>query len=191
MDNNQITSYLQSIHPVSVDILDAYLSEWSQFDAPRKTILTAAGKTEHYLYLVIEGIQKSYYLRDGKEHVIAFTYPLSFSGIPESFLSQSPSRYYLETINESTFIRLSYEQHQKLLKKYRPIETLFRKATEQILIGVLERHYELMAYNIEERFKSLMQRSPHLLNMVPHKDLASYLRIDPTNFSKLLASVKL
>ncbi len=191
MDNNQIISFLQSIHPVSVDILDAYLSEWSQFDAPRKTILTAAGKTEHYLYLVNEGIQKSYYLREGKEHVIAFTYPLSFSGIPESFLSQSPSRYYLETISESIFLRLSYEQHQNMLKKYRPIETLFRKATEQILIGVLERHYELMAYTIEERFKSLMQRSPHLLNMVPHKDLASYLRIDPTNFSKLLASVKL
>lgn len=191
MDNNPIKSFLNSIHPVSMDILDFYLSEWTQFEAPRKTILTAAGKTEHYLYLVTEGVQKSYYINDGKEHVIAFTYPISFSGIPESFLSRSPSRYFLETITESHFLRLSYEQHQRLMQQYRPIETLFRKAAEQLLIGVLERHYELMAFSIEERFKSLMDRSPHLLNMIPHKDLASYLRIDPTNFSKLLASVKL
>ncbi len=77
------------------------------------------------------------------------------------------------------------------MKEHRALETLFRKATEQILIGVLQRHYELMAFTIEERFRAFMKRSPHLLNMVPHKDLASYLRIDPTNFSKLLASIKI
>lgn len=186
-----IKSFLQSIHPVEDNILDAYLDHWISYSVPRKTILTATGKTEHYTYIVTEGVQKSYYLNEGKEHVIAFTYPSSFSGIPESFLSQKPSRYFLETITESRFLRLSYEKHQQLMQQYRPIETLFRKAAEQILIGVLERHYELMAYSIEERFKSLLQRSPHLLNMVPHKDLASYLRIDPTNFSKLLSSVKL
>ena len=74
---------------------------------------------------------------------------------------------------------------------HRPIESLFRKATEMLLIGVLHRHYELMAYDIQSRFVSFARRSPHLFNMVPHKDLASYLNIDPTNFSKLLGSVKI
>jgi len=48
-----------------------------------------------------------------------------------------------------------------------------------------------MAFNIETRFRHFMKRSPHLLNQIPHKDLASYLRINPTNFSKLLAKVKI
>lgn len=186
-----IKEFLQSIHPVRDQILNLYLAEYEEIHEPAKTILTAAGKTEHYLYFVLEGVQKSYYLNDGKQHVIAFTYPPSFSGIPDSFLNQKPSNYFLETITESRFIRLSFEQHQKLMMEHRSLETLFRKATEQILIGVLQRHYELMAFTIEERFRAFMKRSPHLLNMVPHKDLASYLRIDPTNFSKLLASVKI
>jgi len=176
---------------VEDEVLREYTSRWEEYHAPRKTVITSAGQTERYLYFVNEGVQKSYYLNEGKEHVIAFTYPPSFSGIPDSFLIQKPSKYYLETITESSFLRLSYERHQKLMESLRPIETLFRKATEQILIGVLERHYELMAYTIEERFRAFMKRSPHLLNMVPHKDLASYLRIDPTNFSKLLSSVRL
>lgn len=184
-------SFLQKIHSVDDEVLNVYLSQFVEHTEPAKSILTTAGKTEHYLYFVLEGIQKSYYLTEGKQHVIAFTYSPSFSGIPDSFLTQKPSNYYLETITDSHFLRLSFEKHEELMAEYRPIETLFRKATEQVLIGVLQRHYELMAYTIEERFRTFLARSPHLLNMVPHKDLASYLRIDPTNFSKLLSSVKI
>ncbi len=186
-----IKKFLQNIHPLEDEILEEFLSHFERIEKPRNTLITSAGNTEHYIYLIEEGIQKSYRLNEGKEHVIAFTYPPSFSGIPESYFTQKPSRYYLETITDSRFLRLPFERHQELMKKYRPIETLFRKATEMVLVGVLERHYELMAYSIEERFRSFMERSPHLLTMVPHKDLASYLRIDSTNFSKLLSSVQI
>jgi len=153
--------------------------------------MTAPGDTQKYWYYVLEGIQKSYYLKEGKQHVIAFTYTPSFTGIPESFFIQAPSKYYLETITDSRFLRISFEQHQQLMQEHRAIETLFRKATEHLLIGVLERYYELMAFDIATRFKSFTSRSPHLLNMVSHKDLASYLRIDATNFSKLINNTRI
>jgi hypothetical protein len=53
-------------------------------------------------------------------------------------------------------------------------------------VGVIERQHELLAFDMETRFKTFVQRSPHLLNMVSQKDIASYLRIDSTNFSKLI-----
>lgn len=183
--------FLNKFHSIKHDILDKYLSYWTEYDAPKKTIMTAPGETERYMYFVIEGIQKSYYLKDDRQHIIAFTYPSSFSGIPESFLTQTPSKYFLETITESSFLRVSYEKHLQLLNEYREIETLFRKATEFVLIGMVQRHYELMAYDIKERFNSFSERSPHLFGQVSHKDLASYLRIDSTNFSKLYNSVKI
>lgn len=181
--------FLNSIHPVEEDILDDYISYWEAWSSPKKTLMTTEGQTERYMYFVLEGIQKSYYLNEGKEHVIAFTYPPSFSGIVESFFMQTPSRYFLETITDSKFLRISYDKHQQLMEEQRQIETLFRKGTEHLLIGTLQRHYELMAYSIEERFKVFTKRSSHLLNMVPHKALASYLRMDASNFSKLLAKV--
>ena len=79
------------------------------------------GQVERYFYFVISGIQKSYFLYRDKEHVIAFAYPPSFSGIPESFLTQLPSRYYLETITDSQFLRISYSQHQQFMADYREI----------------------------------------------------------------------
>ncbi|WKN41555.1 Crp/Fnr family transcriptional regulator [Tunicatimonas pelagia] len=186
-----IRTFLQSIHSVDTEILENYLAYWQPFHCPKKTIITFQGQRERYIYFVEEGIQKSYYLHQGKPHVIAFTYPPSFSGIPESFITQTPSHYFLESITDSTFLRISYEQHQQLMQQHRPIETLVRKATELVLVGLVQRQYELMALDIQSRFTAFVKRSPHLLNMVPHKDLASYLRIDPTNFSKLLSSVKI
>ena len=181
-------SFLSSIHPVEDHILSEYASHWTEYEVPKKNIMTAPGETERYMYYVIEGIQKSYFLNKGKQHVFAFAYPPSFSGIPESFLTQTPSQFYLETISDSKFIRISFEKHQALMQEHREIETLFRKATEIFLVGMMQRHYELMAFDIETRFKGFVTRSSHLLNMVPQKDLASYLRIDSTNFSKMMNS---
>jgi CRP-like cAMP-binding protein len=183
--------FLSKVHPVDNHILEEYLSSWTEYVVPKNTIMTWEGDTERYMYFVLEGVQKSYYVNNGKEHVIAFTYAPSFSGIPESFLNQSPSKYFLKTITESKFLRISFEQHQELMLKHRSIETLFRKATELLLIDTLNRYYELMAFDIETRFRNFTSRSPHLLQMVSQKDLASYLRIDSSNFSKLLGKVKI
>lgn len=184
-------AFLSAIHNVDDRILDDYISHWTPYEVARKTVMTAPGETERFWYYVLEGIQKSYYLNDDKQHIIAFTYSPSFSGIPESFFTQTPSRYFLETITSSKFLRISYEEHQRLMQEHREIETLFRKGTELLLIGVLHRYYELMAYDIETRFKSFVKRSPHLLGVISQKDLASYLRIDSTNFSKLMNTVRI
>jgi CRP-like cAMP-binding protein len=186
-----LKKYLSSFYNISEEILEEYISHWSEYSAPRKSIITECDRTEHYLYFVKDGIQKSYYLNEGKQHVMFFAYAPSFSGIVESFLTQTPSKYYLETITDSTFLRIPYAKHSQLIERHRELETLFRIITEQFLIGIIERHHQLMAFNTETRFKKFVKRSPHLINMISQKDIASYLRIDPTNFSKLINLIKI
>jgi len=183
--------FLSKIHSIENSILEEYLSCWTEYSVSKRTIMTWEGETQRYLYFVLYGIQKSYYINKEKEHIIAFTYSPSFTGIPESFLHQTPAKYFLETITDSKFLRISFEKHQELMTKHRSIETLFRKATEQWLVDILNRYYELMAFDIKTRFKNFTTRSPHLLQMVSQKDLSSYLRIDSSNFSKLIGEVRI
>ena len=192
IDQTQVMkAFFDQIHKVEDEILEEYLKAWQPYEVPKKTIMTYEGDVERYMYFVLEGVQKSYYLNHGKEQIIAFTYFPSFSGIPESFLTQSPSKYFLKTITESKFLRISFEEHQRFLKAYRPIETLFRKATELLLIDMLNRYFEMTVLDMETRFKNFTARSPHLLQMVSQKDLASYLRMDASNFSKLMGKIKI
>ncbi len=178
--------FLDKFHPVSEAVLTEYISLWKEIAVSKKQTITVPGQVEKHLYFIVSGIQKSYYLHGNKEHIIAFAYPPSFSGIPESFFTQTPSRYYLESITDTRLLRISYEQHLQFMTDHREIETLFRKITELFLNGVIQRQHEIMALDMEDRFRVFVKRSPHLLQLLPQKDIASYLRIDPTNFSKLI-----
>lgn len=192
MEIELLKSFLGKLHPVTADELDEFTASWQPVTFKRKTILTTAGETEKYLYFVTEGVQRAFYLGDdNREATIVFTYPPSFSGVADSFLTQTPSLYFLETITASRFLRIGYEEVQQHLKNIPNLQQLFFKATAFALRGALERHIELQCFSNEEKFKTLLKRSPHILNLVPHKYLASYLGMDATNFSKLLSSVRI
>ncbi len=192
MEKAQLKLFLNNIYPLPKTDLDYFVSFWQPVIYKRKTILTVAGETEKYLYFVTVGVQRAFYLAENnKEASIVFTYPPSFSGIADSFLTQTPSLYFLETITASSFLRISYDQLQQLITEIPALQNLLFKATSFALKGALERHIELQCFSNEEKFKTLFKRSPHILNIVPHKYLASYLGIDATNFSKLLSTVKI
>jgi CRP-like cAMP-binding protein len=192
MEIELLKQFVQQIHPLPEAELERFTANWQPLTVKRKTILTAAGETERYVYFVIEGLQRAFYIGEGnKEATIVFTYPPSFSGVADSFLTQTPSLYFLETLTASRFLRISYDEVDQLMKASPAIQQFLFKTTAFALKGALHRHVELQCFSNEEKFRTLLQRSPHILNLVPHKYLASYLGMDATNFSKLLGSVKI
>lgn len=148
------------------------------------------GQIQRELYFVKSGVQMSYFDANYKTHVIAFTYFPNLCAIPESFSFQTPSKYFLTCLTESELDYITFEELQNLFDQSQELERLFRRMTEFLLAGIINRHIELHALTIEERYKTFCQRSPHLLQLVPHKYIASYLGIDATNFSKLFNKVK-
>lgn len=180
-----------SFHPIDEAAWADLAAPWTEVTIKRKQPLTMAGETEKYLYLVLEGVQRAFYIHNNKEVTLVFSYPHSFSGVVDSFLLQTPSLYQLETLTESKLLRISYHDFTTLMQKHRSLETWVRVAVTMVLSGTLQREMELASYTAEEKFTALLRRSPQVLNMIPHKYLASYIGVDPTNFSKLLSSVRL
>jgi len=188
----QLKIFTQAVHPLPDSEWNDFAAVWQPFEAKRKVVLTPSGEVERHLYFVLQGIQRAYYISDhNKEATIVFTYPYSFSGVADSFLTQTPSICHFETLTQSVFLRTTYQQVDDLMNRYHNIERLIRKATSFALKGVLERQVEIQCFSAEEKFRALLKRSPHVLHLIPHKYLASYLGIDATTFSKLLGSVRL
>ena len=137
-------------------------------------------------------MQRSFYIgKENAESTIVFTYPYSFSGIADSFLTQTPSIYFFETLTASSFLKTNFQQVEELMQEFPTIQSMILKATSFALKGVLERIVELQCFSAEEKFRQLLKRSPHVLNLIPHKYLASYLGIDASTFSKLLGSIRI
>lgn len=191
-EEQALYQFITRLYPLPPEVATTFCTGWQPLTVKRKTILTVAGETERYLYFVVEGVQRAFYLDDSsKEATIVFTYPPSFSGVADSFLTQTPSAYFLETLTASRLLRISYDAVTQLSETYKEIRDLLLHATAHTLKGVLARQAELQCYSNEEKFRTLLRRSPQLLQLVPHKYIASYLGIDATNFSKLYSTVKI
>ena len=187
-----LEKFITSINPLPGKELGEFLSIWEPFSAKRKAILTHAGETERNLYFVTEGIQRVYYYDEqDREATIVFSYPPSFCGVADSFLTQTPSRFFAETLIPSAFLKTNFQQLDELMKQYHTIERMIRLITGFAFSGVLERMVEIQCFTAEEKFRALLKRSPHLLNLIPHKYIANYLGIDATNFSKMLAKIRI
>jgi CRP-like cAMP-binding protein len=192
LSTQELRTFVTAIHPLKEEEWTVFEQIWQPYTCKRKTLLTKAGEGERYLYFVLDGVQRGYGVTsEGEEATIIFTYPYSFSGVADAFLTQTPSAYFLETLTASTFLRTTHLQLEELMHKYPPIQTMILKATSWAFKGVLIRNVELQVLSAEEKFRALLKRSPQVLNLIPHKYLASYLGMDATTFSKLLSKVRI
>ena len=190
-EHDALKQVTEAIRPLADDDWQAFAAIWHPFTAKRKVILTEAGGPEKYLYFVLDGVQRVYYLDDlHREATIVFSYPPSFAGVVDAFILGQPSRYYFETLTASVFLRASAHDLNRLMASHPAIDSMIRLGLTHAFSGILERLAELQCYSSADKFKKLLQRSPHILQLVPHRYLANYIGIDPTNFSKLINSIK-
>lgn len=188
---DELKIHLDKIHKIPDDLLVDFVNKWYHKKGERKEIITHKDSVERYLYFTIKGIQKACYIKEDKEFIVAFTYPFAFTCIPESFLTQKPSKYSFECLTKSEFLRISYSDFIGFVERHHEFETLLRKTLIGTLGGVVNRYHRILTLSIEERFRDFMKNSPQLINQIPHKEIANYLKMDPTNFSKLLNTVKI
>lgn len=182
---------LEAFYPLDEMVIDAFAAGWQEVSFKRKEIISPVGEREHYIYLVLEGVQHAVCSNGDKEATLIFSYPHSFSGLVDSFLLQQPAKCYLQAITHSRLLRLHYNELMALIREHRSIETWMWRALSVVLAGTLERQTELLTYSAEEKFTTLLKRSPQVLNMIPHKYLASYIGVDATTFSKMLGRIRI
>lgn len=183
---------VDGIYSLSDEDFDAFFELFKPFSAKRKEILTYSGTVEKNLYFIIDGLQRMYYSdENGREATILFSYSGNFGGVLDSMMSQRASKFYYETLSPSVFLKAPFLQIEQLIQTRPAIEILLRKGLIGAFSGVLERLVELQCFSSEEKFRQLLKRSPHILQIVPHKYLANYIGIDASNFSKLINSVQI
>jgi CRP-like cAMP-binding protein len=172
--------------------MENFLEIWKPFEAGRKQQLTSVGQNEKYLYFIVSGVQRVFYLDDQlREATLVFTYPPSFGGVLDSFLLQKPSKFFYETLSPSSFLRASFTDLSRIRNESRAIDDYVQNGVYNAFSGIMERLVEVQSFSAEDKFRNLLKRSPHILQHIPHKYLANYIGIDATNFSKLINRIQI
>jgi CRP-like cAMP-binding protein len=164
---------------------ETFISQWRPFSFDKNHRVTDLGTVEPYFYFISEGVIRAYFIKDGEEFNIGFTYQNEYSGVYDSFMLQKPSQYALETLTATSGIRIKYHDLMALFDQHKVFERWGRLFNQGILISFGVFVQSILADSAEERFNRLMQQSPHIFQLVPQKHLASYLGMSAETFSRM------
>ncbi|MEO9482533.1 MAG: Crp/Fnr family transcriptional regulator [Ekhidna sp.] len=167
----------------------SFLSEnFVEMSYPQRSFLVEGGATARYFYFALSGVQAGYLLNNKGEKVIfGFSYQGSPSGIYDSFVTQTPSAYFMEALTDSRLIAISKEKYDALFTLFPEFYRWRTHFIEAILFGRGSREVEMLTLTAKERFDAFIKRCPNELLQIPQKYLASYLNMTPETFSRLRA----
>ena len=168
----------------------SFSSHWERCSFKKNDYMIKSGQVEKWFYFVYDGVLRLYADKDGEEINAGFTYNNDFSGEYASFLSQEPTEFYIQAITECTLLRISYQNLMNQFDKFKCIERFGRQFNAKILIDMAKRQLESRSFSAEEKYERLLNQSPHILQLVPQKHLASYLGMTPETFSRLRAKIR-
>lgn len=154
------------------------------------TIITKGGGIEKYLYFILKGGVRKYYLIDGDEYYTSFCFEKQFISSYASFLTQQPSRQYLQTIEETTLFAINYNSLQELYSLSKSGEKLGRAHAEGLFIEKELREASLMLDNPDEKYSKLMNQKPDWIQRLPLYMITSYLNITPETLSRVRKRIK-
>lgn len=180
---------LKNAYTRYVDLDDAswqhVLSRWQKVDFKKGEFLIEQGQVEPYFYVVVSGVQRLFFDGAHEEHTLGFSYDGSWSGGFASFISGLPSDFSVEALSDSQLWRIAREDYFNLYQEVPVLERWGRLILEELLMQRSIREQEMMSLSAEDRYKKLLERSRHLLQLVPQKHIASYLKMTPETFSRL------
>jgi CRP-like cAMP-binding protein len=151
----------------------------------KKEFLIEAGDVCSFIGFVQKGILRTYVLKEDDEFNIDFHVPNSVVSGYKSFLTQTPTKAYIQALSDTTIYLISYSDYQNLLKESTDWYRLGKYIADTLFIIKCKRESSLLMDSAIERYKLFLKEYPQIEQLVAQYHIASYLGIKPESLSRI------
>ena len=151
---------------------------------PKGTILLNEGEKSKEGYFVLKGCLRTYYIIDGEEKTTAF-YTEMEGVTPHCVLSNEHSKYCVAAVEDSIITISNPDMEVDVFEQFPKFETVCRLFSEELLAKQQINFDDFKTSSPEQRYKSVLEKRPDLIQRVPQYQLASYLGMKPQSLSRL------
>jgi CRP-like cAMP-binding protein len=123
-------------------------------------------------------------VKDDVEVSVWFAFQQSSAIEIYSFISENPSNYFIQAIEDSEVLCLSKTELNKLYQYQPKMQEMMRNFWEDVILNLISRFTALQTDSAEKRYLDLLGK-PGYLNSIPQKYLASFIGITPTSLSRI------
>ena len=157
-----IREYFEKTTKLSDKDWELFSSKLIRHQFLKKHTLLRIGQIENHLSFVETGIVRFYIPKEENDMTFTFIFANEFVSAYDSFLSQLPSKYNIETLTQTTIWRLSYDDLQIIYKETEIGNTIGRQAAEGLFLKKANRELSLLTQTAEQRYLNLFTDQPHL-----------------------------
>nr|WP_295929025.1 Crp/Fnr family transcriptional regulator [uncultured Dyadobacter sp.] len=172
-------------------LTDTDINESKPFWKPRKIrkgdFFNMQSMVCNDLGLVIKGIFRIYYRdpeTENDKNLFFFSenqFVVSF----RSFISRSPCWYFIEAMEDSEVVFISYKDLNGLYESNRNWAKFGRLLAELFFSYAQTRTEEFMFFSNEERYLRLLEEHPNIVERIPAYHISSYLGITNPSLSRI------
>lgn len=178
---------LQSFCPELTDQeLDLFVSNLTFIELKKKDFFLEAGTVQKSIGFISKGLVRSFYVdHDGNEITVGFYAEEDYATHYPAFITQKPSNYFIQCLETTTFVCLSYNDIQRMYQQSHHIEKYGRLVAEEILKRQQERIESFIFQTAEERYLQFMKNHSIIFNRVSLSHLCSFLGIERQSLTRI------
>jgi CRP-like cAMP-binding protein len=102
-----------------------------------------------------------------------------------SFLTQTPSTYFIQALETTEVLQINKAQLDELYERVPKFERFFRILLQNAFIAQQNRINQNLSFTAEQRYLDFITKYPHLEQRIPQKHVAAYLGMTPVFLSML------
>lgn len=152
----------------------------------KRQYLLQAGDVWKYDAFVSSGCLRTYSVDDkGNEHIIGFSIENWWCGDRESLLSNEPSRFNIDAIEDSGLVMFTHANFEKLRYEIPAFDKMINTILNKSFITQQNRINAVLSYTAEEKYLNFVEKYPEFALRVPQGMIASYLGMTPETLSRI------
>jgi CRP-like cAMP-binding protein len=182
--NTDLKIFITKYVTLSDAELEYITNKFKSKSVKKNHFLLRQGDTCKDLVFVQEGCLRLYYLKDDIEVSVWFAFEQSSAIEIYSFISERPSNYFLQAIENSEVLCLSKTELNKLYRHQPKMQEMMRNFWEDVILNLIDRFTALQTDSAEKRYLDLLEKPDHL-ETIPQKYLASFIGVTPTSLSRI------
>jgi CRP/FNR family transcriptional regulator, anaerobic regulatory protein len=171
------------------DELDFITGRFRMKKINKNEFLFRQGEICKQFIVVKSGCLRLFYFNGDTEVSVWFAFTNSSAIEISSFISQSPSEYNMQAIEESEIMYISVGELNRLCDEFPGMQILMKKYWEDVVVTLINRFTSLQRYSAEKRYLDLL-KTPTYMQKIPQKHLASYIGVTPTSLSRIRKKIK-
>ena len=132
----QIKAYLDQLATISKEDWDFFTSKLHRREITKKTIFLKLNDIENTISFIESGVVRLFIPKENpdKEITFGFSFKNQFVSAYDSFLTQNPSAYQLQTLTDTSLLSITYNDLQAVYKNTQIGNLIGRLAAERLFL---------------------------------------------------------